>query len=304
MSGIGQVTAETKTQVEDGKANRAYAYDQIGNRLTSAEAEVLTSYFGDTAGTVHGATALNQYMSVSTFPVAPAYDDVGNQTTGAIRPLGATSLTACGFTWDAENRLVSSTPAGTATTTRHTYDAFGRRTATITDPGDPAPASAATLFIHDGWNLVAEYALESNAWALDRTYTRGLDLSGSLLGAGGVGGLLAVDLKRAVTGGAAIGVYYPLYDGNGNIEAYLTSTGDFAAIYQYDAFGNVLFRPGSGAASVAAQQMFHHRFSTKYQDDATGLLDYGLRWYGPVQGRWLGRDPIGEEGGLNVYGHL
>ena len=301
---LGQVTAETKTQVEDGKANRAYAYDQIGNRLTSAEAEVLTSYFGDTAGTVHGANRLNQYMSVSTFPVAPAYDDDGNQTTGAIRPLGATTLTACGFTWDAENRLVSSTPAATTTTTRHTYDAFGRRTATLTYPSGSTTANAATLFIHDGWNLVGEYALESNAWALDRTYTWGLDLSGSPQGAGGVGGLLAVDLKRAVTDGASIGVYCPLYDGNGNIEAYLTSTGDFAAIYQYDAFGNVLFRPGSGAASVAAQQMFHHRFSTKYQDDATGLLDYGLRWYGPVQGRWLSRDPIGEEGGLNVYGFV
>ena len=196
---LGQVTAETKTL--DGKANRAYAYDRTGNRLTSAEAGAITSYFGDTAGTVHGANGLNQYMSVSTFPVAPAYDDDGNQTTGAIRPLGATTLTACGFTWDAENRMISSGSAAGATT-RHTYDAFGRRTATLTYPSGSTTASAATLFIHDGWNLVGEHALESNAWALDRTYTWGLDLSGSPQGAGGVGGLLAVDVKRAVAGGS------------------------------------------------------------------------------------------------------
>jgi hypothetical protein len=29
--------------------------------------------------------------------------------------------------------------------------------------------------------------------------------------------------------------------------------------------------------------------------------DYGYRWYDPVTGRWPSRDPIGEEGGFNVY---
>ena len=44
------------------------------------------------------------------------------------------------------------------------------------------------------------------------------------------------------------------------------------------------------------------RFSTKYQDDETGLLYYGCRFYNPSTGRWLSRDPIEETGGLNVYG--
>jgi hypothetical protein len=38
------------------------------------------------------------------------------------------------------------------------------------------------------------------------------------------------------------------------------------------------------------------RFSTKYQDDETGLLYYGYRYYQPVTGRWINRDPIGEKG--------
>ena len=292
---LGQVTAETK--ILDPDAGRSFTYDQIGNRLTSTEGSATTAYFRDAAATLPGANALNQYVAIPAHPAAPAHDEDGNQTAGAIRPLGAAAIAACAFTWDAENRLVSSTPAGTTTTTRHTYDAFGRRTATLTFGGGSGTASAATLFIHDGWNLVAEYVLESGAWALDRTYAWGPDLSGSLQGAGGVGGLLAVSLKRS-----APGWYYPLYDGNGNIEAYLTSAGDFAAIYQYDAFGNVLSRPGSGAASVAAQQLFHHRFSTKYQDASTGFYYYGFRYYSPVSGRWLSRDPIGERGGINLYG--
>jgi RHS repeat-associated protein len=43
------------------------------------------------------------------------------------------------------------------------------------------------------------------------------------------------------------------------------------------------------------------RFSTKYQDDETGLLYYGYRFYNPTDGRWPSRDPMGERGGVNLY---
>src|SRR5690606_24656093 len=45
-------------------------------------------------------------------------------------------------------------------------------------------------------------------------------------------------------------------------------------------------------------------FSSKYEDSETGLLYYGYRYYDPAGGRWLSRDPIGEEGGLNLYGFV
>jgi uncharacterized protein RhaS with RHS repeats len=31
---------------------------------------------------------------------------------------------------------------------------------------------------------------------------------------------------------------------------------------------------------------------------------YGFRYYSPELGRWINRDPIGELGGLNVYGFI
>ncbi|MES2308379.1 MAG: RHS repeat-associated core domain-containing protein [Verrucomicrobiota bacterium] len=43
-------------------------------------------------------------------------------------------------------------------------------------------------------------------------------------------------------------------------------------------------------------------FSTKYRDSETGLHYYGYRYYSSGLGRWLGRDPIEEQGGLNLYG--
>jgi RHS repeat-associated protein len=33
-----------------------------------------------------------------------------------------------------------------------------------------------------------------------------------------------------------------------------------------------------------------------------GVTYYGYRWFDPVTGRWPSRDPIGERGGLNLYG--
>jgi RHS repeat-associated protein len=42
-------------------------------------------------------------------------------------------------------------------------------------------------------------------------------------------------------------------------------------------------------------------FSTKYTDNETDLVYYGYRYYSPALGRWLSRDPIEEQGGLNLY---
>jgi len=46
------------------------------------------------------------------------------------------------------------------------------------------------------------------------------------------------------------------------------------------------------------------RFSSKYQDEESDLLYYGYRYYNTRAGRWLSRDPIAEQGGLNLYGFV
>ena len=42
-------------------------------------------------------------------------------------------------------------------------------------------------------------------------------------------------------------------------------------------------------------------FSAKYTEVETGLLYYGYRYYQPSTGRWLSRDPMSEQGALNLY---
>jgi RHS repeat-associated protein len=253
--------------------DRAYQFDGIGNREKTVD-----GLFADlqTAPDNYTPNALNQYTVVNAFN--PTHDADGNQIDAQVLPLGSSSLESCVFAWDAENRLTSATVNGT--TTSYHYDALSRRISM------KVGSSTSTLYIHDGWNLIAKYA----GTTLNETYTWGMDLSGSMQGAGGVGGILAV------TDGSAS--YYPTYDGNGNVSEYLDSTGAVKAHYEYDPFGKTTVATGAKAAD------FSHRFSTKPLDTETGLYYYGYRYYDPQTGRWPSRDPIKESGGINIYGYV
>ena len=44
-----------------------------------------------------------------------------------------------------------------------------------------------------------------------------------------------------------------------------------------------------------------YRFQCREWSAATGLVNFRMRWYDSVTGRWLSKDPIGLNGGLNLY---
>ena len=113
-------------------------------------------------------------------------------------------------------------------------------------------------------------------------------LSGTLQGAGGVGGLLYLTIDGVP--------YVPNYDNIDNIIRYLDANGNIVAQYTYDAFGGTLSQSGTMCG------VFRHRFSTKCFDVEIGLYYYGYRFYHPALMRWLNRDPIEEKGGQNLYG--
>ena len=77
--------------------------------------------------------------------------------------------------------------------------------------------------------------------ALVRAYTWGLDASGSMQGAGGVGGLLMVNAGSG-------GVHFPAYDLNGNVMGLVNATnGNISAKYEYGPFGEVFCSVGDMA---------------------------------------------------------
>ena len=263
-------------------ADRYYQFDTIGNRLLSRTGTAtntggtLTEYFGTVANSTPsgpGANALNQYAAIKTAPtiVQPYHDDDGNATA---YPLPVSPTTNSTLVWDAENRQISATVNGVTTT--YLYDALSRRIAKI-----PASGTAA-LFVYDGFNCIAEYT----GTTLTKARTWGIDLSGTLQGAGGVGGLLME--KQGANS------FYPTYDGNGNVSEYLTSTGAVAAHFEYDPFGNT-------TVNTDSNNLFVYRFSTKPLDFETGLYYYGYRYYDPLTGRWPSRDPIGENWNTGEY---
>ena len=66
----------------------------------------------------------------------------------------------------------------------------------------------------------------------------------------------------------------------------------------FDAWGN---RVTSGATSDVRAGFASQ--SGGVNDAETGLVLCGYRYYDPVNGRWLTRDPIGTAGGVNVYAY-
>ncbi|MBR4171623.1 MAG: RHS repeat-associated core domain-containing protein, partial [Kiritimatiellae bacterium] len=43
------------------------------------------------------------------------------------------------------------------------------------------------------------------------------------------------------------------------------------------------------------------RYMTKRYDPFIGLYDFGDRWYSIALRKWISRDPLGEDGGMNLY---
>ncbi|MCP4351003.1 MAG: RHS repeat-associated core domain-containing protein, partial [Desulfobacterales bacterium] len=242
--------------------------------------------------------SLNQYTDITTtvnsdqqVTNVPVYDDDGNLTEISDYP-GSLK-----YSYNAENRLVAAAPElpmqGDGKV-EFVYDYMGRRVKkTVSVWNGSWVQEAEKLFVYDGWNMICEITSENSQPATEKYYVWGLDLSQSLQGAGGIGGLIAT-LDNSVSV-----VYYYFYDANGNVGQLVNaSDGSIAAHYEYDPFGNIIKAEGEYKDSNP------YRFSTKYIDSETGLIYYVFRYLSTDLGRWLNRDPLGEEGGINLYGFI
>ena len=160
------------------------------------------------------------------------------------------------------------------------YDTQGRRVKKVAVDGTHR-------YFYDGWLLVYEHVIRPNNTTNEIEYVWGKDISGTRDGAAGIGGLLYQKRDGAI--------YVPCYDAYGNILGYRDAQGNAVASYIYDAFGNII--GWSGAMADA----FSFCFSTKYYDAEIDLYYYGYRYYKPEIMCWLTEDPIGDEGGINLY---
>ena len=115
----------------------------------------------------------------------------------------------------------------------------------------------------------------------------GLDLSGTLQGSGGIGGLQIQTVKGA-------GTQYICTDGIGNNVAIIDgATNTIVAEYSYDPFGACI------KASGKRSKTNHLRFASQYDDEDTGFVYMKSRYLSTNTGRWISRDPISGKLGAN-----
>ena len=273
---IGQLKrADSSINSED----KGYAYDAAWN----------LNYRTNSAGTdSFSVDGKNQLTAVNSY--TDTYDSSGNLTLHDLNWGDDTTE----FLYDGENRLRNATYyylGSPAVNLSFQYDGLGRlRLRTSYD--HIYDTTEVTRYIYDGWRVIQERD-DSNTPTV--SYTRGTDLSGTLEGAGGIGGLLA--RSDGYSSGTFTTNNFYHADGNGNITYMVNSSQTLAASYRYDAFGNLLSSSGSLAGANK------YRFSSKewvdidpWTQSIPGIYYYGYRFYVPSLQRWPNRDPLGDLG--------
>ena len=293
----------------------AYQYDPIG-QLKVADSSVAGEDRGYAYDSAWNLNWLTNNGSASQFIV-----DNKNQLTNAPSPVSnqaydsngnlVASHDSGGFQWgyyyDDENRLTMllRTNGTDITRTDFIYDGLGRlreRIEYVPDSGGAGAGafsippvgnwvfSSGAIYIYDGWRVIQERDTNNTPTV---SYTRGNDLSGTMEGAGGIGGLLARSDGYSSGNFTTHNFYFS--DGNGNVTYMLNSSQSMVASYRYDPFGNTI----SSSGTLASANVY--RFSSKEVHANSGMYYYLFRFYDPNLQRWINRDPISERGGVNLF---
>ena len=187
--------------------------------------------------------------------------------------------------WDAENRQIVITYSG-GSKTEFRYDGFDR----LREMSEYSSGGTLTNKVRYLWQGMLPVAEFNSTNGLVRTFTWGVDLGGGIGSAGGIGGLLGI---RQYQGGTTN--YNVRTDGKGNVTEVRRTNGTVVGSYSYAPYGRQLTQTNT------YRQPF--RFQSKLYQAQSGFVYFGYRWYDPTIGRWLSRDPIAEDGGLNLYAY-
>ncbi len=269
--------------------NVAGSYDGAGDRLKLDDGD--GPYQGTTSYQYDGRNELTQEQSMrgGGYTDAQTYDGVTGGTTtgpGNLTTLRGTSqgfnadnqLTGTGYAYDGDGSPVTCRGASLA------FDPEGRMTAyggAQTDgyTGDGLRAwkqssGGRTYYLYDGEQPVCELGASGGVAAANTFGAEGL-------------------LSRHTAAGE---VFY-VFDPSGNVSERLTSSGTVASSDLTDGFG---------ARTTTDTSRDPFGFGGQwggYTDAETGLTLFTHRFYDPATGRFLTRDPMGYEGGLNLYGY-
>jgi RHS repeat-associated protein len=250
-------------------SDATFAAEGLSLATTSYTATASDSFGRSASSTVN--------VSIATDNTSFLYDGNGNLIYDGLRSFG----------YDDENQMIWVCVTNQYFS-RFTYDGKMRRRIRqeYTAQGSAWVLTNTVYYVYDG-NVVLQERDINNLPTT--TYTRGKDLSGSLEGAGGIGGLLA-RTSQAYADSPLAGQSYYHSDANGNVTMLINSSNAIVAKYLYDAFGNILSKSGLLADANL------YRFSSKEFHPNSALVYYLYRYYDPNLQRWPNRDPLDEPG--------
>lgn len=244
-----------------GTKSYAYAYDNIGNRITSAE---------DAREMAYVTNNLNQYTSVTegeNDPFSPTYDADGNQTQIRTR----TGIWAVAY--NAVNRPVSFIQGNTVVECG--YDYKGRRWyKKVTQNGT---VTKHECYLYRDYLQIAALDMLQNAVR----HTIVWDPMESIA-------------TRPLAFLARWNLYMYGFDFNKNVTELFDDSGEIVTKYDYEPYGEVT-ETGDITGTNSLQ------FSSEFHDEETTLIYYNCRTLNVSEGRWNEREPLGETFSKNLY---
>jgi RHS repeat-associated protein len=274
----GNRTSKTATEAEQylydtvyklltvtSSKSEAFGYDAVGNRQSGPGAK-------DTGYLHNPGNQMIQGRKLSY-----GYDNNGNQTGKIIPAALDKSWTQ---TWDYENRLVKveKVKGAEKRTVTFSYDAMGRRIGKVsTFTKGAVQKTSSWQYVYDNDNIVLEVFTE-NGMVTKTFYTHGVGTDEPLA------------LERS-------GQYYFYHaDGLGSVASLTDPSRNIVQNYEYDSFGMV--KPQTSFTNSYA-------YTGREWDKETGLYYYRARYYDPMEGRFISKDPISFAGGdINLYGYV
>lgn len=168
------------------------------------------------------------------------------------------------FVYDVENRLVTA-PGATLR-----YDPLGRLYEIV-------GTSGTTRFLYDGDALVAEY---SGSGTLLRRYLHGVEVGDDPL------------VWFEGTGVTTAFMRHLMSDERGSVVGVIDATGNMLIVNSYDEYG-----------IPAPTNLGRFQYTGQAWIPELGLYHYKARVYSPTLGRFMQTDPIGYDGGINLYAY-
>jgi RHS repeat-associated protein len=206
--------------------------------------------------------SLNQYLTRGTTSLS--YDANGNLTDDG------TYL----YSYDAMNRLVQvRLKSNGAEVANYKYDALGRMIS-------KTASGTITTYHYDFRFRMIE---EQEAGVTSATYIFGVNQD---------------EILQMERGGQT---YYYHSDFRGNVVAITNGMGAVVEQYKYDPYGTPFIFDAGGTPRTSSAIGNTFLYKGKKYDFGTGLYFFRARFYSPLLGRFITRDPAGYSDGLNLY---